>query len=145
MASRRVNDHVSEISPLDPIEGEPDPNGGDCVACGRCCHHPPRTVHLLEADEDRMGSVRLAIYTELESAPPGFRFIKNAAGRCGALDVSTPNRFPCAVYDVRPEDCRIVEPGSPCCLEARRLGHLGSSVEFVRVVSNANEGRGIEV
>ena len=49
-----------------------------------------------------------------------------------ALDVSTPGRFPCAIYAERPEDCRIVDPGSPACLEARALGRLGSSVEFLR-------------
>jgi hypothetical protein len=60
--------------------------------------------------------------------------MRNGGARCGALDVGIPGHFPCAVYEHRPEDCRIVEPGSPCCLEARRLGHLGTSVEFKRVV-----------
>jgi Fe-S-cluster containining protein len=76
----------------------------------------------------------LPIYTDLEERPPYFRFVKNTGHRCGGLDVSQPDRYPCAIYDVRPEDCRIVEPGSPACLEARRLGHLGSSVEFKRAV-----------
>jgi hypothetical protein len=89
-------------------------------------------VHLLEADEARMGERRLAIYTEVQDKPPYFRFIKNGGERCGGLDVSTPNSYPCAIYEFRPEDCRIVEPGSPACIEARRLGHLGSSVLFKR-------------
>ena len=38
-------------APPPPLEGAPDPNGADCVDCGRCCHHGPRTVHLLEDDE----------------------------------------------------------------------------------------------
>jgi Fe-S-cluster containining protein len=118
---------------LAPLEGDPDPNGDDCVACGRCCHHSPKTVSLLEADEDRMGAL-LPIYTEVEPRPPYFRFIKNDGAHCGALDVSKPGLYPCAIYAVRPQGCRTVEPGSPCCLEARRLGHLGSSVEFTRVV-----------
>jgi Fe-S-cluster containining protein len=118
-----------------PLSGDPALDGDDCVACGRCCHHPPRTVHFLEADDERMGKRFLEIYTELEVKPPGFRFMKNVPtadgeSRCAGLDVSIPDRYPCAVYAVRPEDCRIVEPGSPACLEARRLGHLGSSVEF---------------
>ncbi len=110
----------------------PDPGGGDCVACGRCCHHGPRTVHLLESDEQRLGKRLLELYTELDRKPPYFRFVKNGGGRCAGLDVRVPGRFPCAIYEVRPDDCRIVEPGSPACLEARRLGHLGSSVEFHR-------------
>ena len=117
-----------------PHRWAPD-RAADCVACGRCCHHPPRTVHFLEPDDARMGKRLLALYTDLEMKPPGFRFMKNRkteAGedRCAGLDLSVPGSYPCGVYDVRPEDCRIVEPGSPACLEARRLGHLGSSVEF---------------
>jgi hypothetical protein len=89
-------------------------------------------VHLLEADERRMGKRLLALYTELDGKPPWFRFVKNGGERCGGLDVSVPGRYPCAIYERRPDDCRIVEPGSPSCLEARRLGHLGTSVEFNR-------------
>lgn len=118
--------------PLTPVAGEPDPEGGDCVACGRCCHHGPHTVQLLEQDELRLGEERLTRLTVLMDRPPFFRFIRNDGERCGGLDLSVPERYPCAIYDARPEGCRIVEPGSPCCLEARRLGHLGTSVEFER-------------
>ena len=118
--------------PLPPLSGPPDPDGGDCVACGRCCHHGPNTVQLLEADEARLGDERLVRLTVLMDRPPYFRFIRNDGERCGALDLSVANAYPCAIYDARPEGCRIVEPGSPCCLEARALGHLGTSVEFAR-------------
>ncbi len=128
--------HLPEPA-LAPVEGPPDPGGGDCVACGRCCHHGPRTVHLLVSDEERVlaspgGDALLRRLTVLDPTPPGWRFLKNAGHRCAALDVSVPGRFPCAMYDVRPDDCRIVEPGSPACLQARALGHLGGSVEFQR-------------
>src|SRR5580698_4790884 len=127
---------VEELE-LEPVEGAPDPGGADCVRCGRCCHHGPSTVHLLDADEARVlarpgGEALLARLTVLDDRPPGWRFVRNEGSRCGALDVSVPERFPCSMYDVRPDDCRLVEPGSPACLEARRLGHLGSSVQFVR-------------
>jgi Fe-S-cluster containining protein len=123
--------------PLSPLKGAPDPGGADCVSCGRCCHHGPRTVHLLEPDEERVlahpdGAEILRKLTVLDDRPPGWRFVRNDGNRCAALDVSVPDRFPCRLYSVRPDDCRIVEPGSPACLEARRLGHLGSSVEFQR-------------
>ena len=121
----------------EPLTEAPDPDGADCVACGRCCHHGPSTVHLLVPDEERIlahpdGEAILHRLTILDDRPPGWRFVKNAGDRCGALDVSVPGRFPCSMYEVRPDDCRIVEPGSPCCLEARRLGHLGTSVHFQR-------------
>ncbi|MBK7398753.1 MAG: YkgJ family cysteine cluster protein [Myxococcales bacterium] len=114
------------------LEHSPDPDGADCVACGRCCHHPPHTVSVLESDEARMGEETVRRLTVLLDRPPFFRFVVNAGEHCGALDVSVPGAFPCGIYAVRPEGCREVEPGSPCCLEARRLGHLGSSVEFKR-------------
>lgn len=117
---------------LPPLDGAPDPAGGDCVACGRCCHHPPRTVHLLEDDDERLAPDELSRLTVLDPRPPGFRFLVNDGERCGALDVSVAGSYPCTIYPRRPEDCRIVEPGSPCCLEARRLGRLGTSVEFKR-------------
>lgn len=82
-----------------------------------------------------MGKRLLALYTEVMERPPHFRFVKNAGERCGALDVSVPERYPCGIYEVRPEGCRIVEAGSPACLEARALGHLGNSVEFTRDVA----------
>ena len=128
--------------PLPPLSGEPAADGADCVVCGRCCHHGPRTVHLLEADEERMGSLLLADYTILERRPPGFRFMKNDGERCAALDMSVPGRYPCKVYAVRSEDCRIVEPGSPACMEARRLGHLGTSVLFRRADRLDRNGQG---
>jgi Fe-S-cluster containining protein len=122
---------------LAPVAGDPDPSGADCVACGRCCHHGPSTVHLLDTDEARVlgrpdGDALLRRLTVVDDRPPGWRFVKNDGDRCAALDVSVPGRFPCSIYDVRPDDCRIVEPGSPACLEARRLGRLGQSVEFSR-------------
>ena len=118
--------------PLSPIDGVPDPHGADCVACGRCCHHGPSTVHLLETDETRLGDELLAQYTYVSPKPPYFRFVKNDGARCGGLDASIAGSYPCRIYERRPDDCRIVQPGSPACLEARRLGHLGSSVEFQR-------------
>jgi hypothetical protein len=94
-------------------------------------------VHLLTSDDERIlaspeGEGILRRLTVLDDRPPGWRFVANTGDRCAALDVSVPGRFPCMMYDVRPDDCRIVEPGSPACLQARELGHLGSSVEFKR-------------
>ena len=128
---------MSALSALAPLAGDPDPRGGDCVACGRCCHHGPRTVHLLDTDEERIlsdpqGEEILRRLTVIDARPPGWRFVQNSGSRCAALDVSVPARFPCRIYELRPDDCRLVEPGSPACLEARRLGHLGASVDFLR-------------
>ncbi len=114
---------------------DPDPSGADCVGCGLCCHHEPHTVQLRRVDEERLGAgpeggELVAHYTDVLRKPPFFRFMKNDGTRCVALDVSQAGRFPCRIYDRRPDGCRIVEPGSPACLEARELGHLGTSLKF---------------
>ena len=119
------------------LSSVPDPDGSDCVGCGRCCHHGPSAVHLLDTDEARVvahpeGAEILRRLTVLDPRPPGWRFLANDGVRCAALDASVPGRFPCRIYDVRPDDCRLVEPGSPACLEARRLGRLGPSVRYRR-------------
>jgi hypothetical protein len=92
---------------------------------------------LLDTDEARVlarpgGADVLRRLTVVDDRPPGWRFLRNDGERCAALDVSVPGRFPCSIYEVRPDDCRIVEPGSPACLEARKLGRLGTSVEWHR-------------
>src|SRR5579859_1666817 len=110
---------------LPPIEGAPDRDGADCVACGRCCHHPPSSVSLLEVDEARFDAPTLRRLTVIDPRPPHLRFLRNEDGRCIALDDATPGRHACAVYDARPDGCRALEPDSPACREARRLGHLG--------------------
>lgn len=118
---------------LPPLEGVPAADGSDCVACGRCCHHRPETVTLLEADEIRMGEPLLTRLTVLHDRPPFFRFVKNDGEACAALDRSVAGNYPCSIYEVRPSGCREVDAGSPACLEARSLGHLGTSVDFKRV------------
>src|SRR5580698_5329990 len=61
-----------------PITGVPDPGGADCVGCGRCCHHPPRTVHLLESDDARMSEGALVRLTVLDSTPPSCEVLRFA-------------------------------------------------------------------
>jgi Fe-S-cluster containining protein len=104
-------------------------------------------VHLLDRDEARMlsrpdGADLLRRLTVVDNRPPGWRFVNNTGQRCAALIDAEPGRYPCAIYDVRPDDCRLVEPGSPACLEARRLGRLGSSVEFRRKKDEQRTGNG---
>jgi Fe-S-cluster containining protein len=110
---------------LAPLSGPPDPHGADCVPCGRCCHHGPETVHLLVADEERLGPELLERLTVLDPRPSAFRFMRNDGTCCAALDRAVPGRFPCRVYERRPDDCRVMQPGSPECLESRRLGRMG--------------------
>lgn len=58
--------------------------------------------------------------------PPFYRFLRVVDGHCIALRVTDEPSYPCSIYPVRPQGCRTVAPGSRPCLEARRLGHLGT-------------------
>ena len=58
-----------------PLDGPPRPDGADCVSCGRCCHHGPSTVHLLDTDEARVlaragGAEILRRLTVVDERPP---------------------------------------------------------------------------
>ncbi len=98
LAAERLGPSHDELAAERPGPHEmamdaPDPDGRDCVACGRCCHHGPNTVHLLEPDEERVlrspdGAEVLRRLTVLDDRPPGWRFVKNTGEHCGALDVS---------------------------------------------------------
>ena len=122
---------------LAPIEGDPDPEGADCISCGRCCHHAPSSVSLLQHDEARLDEATLRRLTVIDPRPPHLRFLRTEEGRCIALDDRTSGQHACAIYSARPDGCRALEPDSPACREARRLGHLGLSVLFRRVGSDA--------
>ena len=72
-----------------------------------------------------MGEELLRRWTEVHERS-GYRFVRNTGERCACLDVSAPGRFPCLVYEHRPEDCRVFRAASEGCREARRHGRLGS-------------------
>ena len=122
---------VSSV-PLEPLAGAPDPGGGDCVACGRCCHHGPSTVHLLDGDDGARG----------RAAPhPADRPRRTAARLALRPERGRPLRRarrlgarPLPVQHLRRATRRLPHRGArfPCCLEARKLGRLGSSVDFRR-------------
>lgn len=110
--------------PLTPLDDLPNPDGSDCVACGRCCHHPPISVRLEALDERRMSRRTLEVYTEVLARAPFWRSMKNDGERCAALSLAVPGLLTCSIYEERPVACRSVEPGSAECLEARRCGCL---------------------
>ncbi len=49
------------------------------------------------------------------------RRMKGTPGRCAALAGQVDADTSCTIYDVRPEVCRDLEPGSEHCTRARAL------------------------
>lgn len=99
----------------------------DCVACGKCCFHAPNYVELFPEDLVRLGdkrTARFAVKSTLSKAQrrpgehDGTRFMRMENGHCAALEI-THGAFLCSIYEDRPLLCRVFEPGSPSCLEAR--------------------------
>ena len=99
----------------------------DCQACGACCTNP---------EENRAEGFRS--YLEVER---GARLLKKPAllrryaargddgvfhlkivgadQRCAALLGAVGRRVTCAIYQLRPRGCRLVEAGSDLCLRYR--------------------------
>lgn len=99
----------------------------DCLACGRCCFATENYVQVYAEDLVQLGPVRTERYVIPHTWPPAewragetadTRFMRMRDGHCDALDPQ-PGRYACTIYEDRPLLCRVYEPGSPSCLEAR--------------------------
>ena len=91
-------------------------DGLDCVTCGACCFSSePGYIELFSIDRARMDERALSL-TECHEDRCFMRFRQ---GRCVALAVEPSGRFPCAIYPMRPDACRWLEPGSGECHDQR--------------------------
>ena len=99
----------------------------DCMRCGACCCNPNENREegfpfYVEVQPDN----RLLTKDDLkkrflvfdEAGVPHMRL--DPAGRCVALKGRLGRSVTCAVYEDRPRGCRLVEAGSPRCLQARK-------------------------
>lgn len=93
----------------------------DCVTCGACCFSElPEYVRVFGVDADRMDERALG-YTEFDGHRSAMR-MEN--GRCAALVVDPDaRRYTCAIYAMRPDVCRSLEPGSGACEADRHAKH----------------------
>jgi Fe-S-cluster containining protein len=89
------------------------PDAPDCVPCSACCFSElAEYVRVFGVDVDRMDERALG-YTDFD----GHRaFMRMVNGRCAALVIDPDaKRFTCAIYEMRPDVCRSLEPGSGAC------------------------------
>jgi Fe-S-cluster containining protein len=88
----------------------------DCLACGACCYGPDEYVSVTALDLNRMsGRTQGRMVVKRRDR----MFLKMVQGHCAALH-ARQGHFSCRMYAERPAPCRIVEPGSRECLDARR-------------------------
>src|SRR5438128_12555864 len=110
----------------------------DCRACGACCCNPAENRAERFSDYVEIGArERLARKPALLRRSA----VLNARGelhlrlvgpeqRCAALLGSVGKRVSCALYELRPRGCRLVEPGSAPCLQHRsEKGISASAIE----------------
>jgi uncharacterized protein len=88
--------------------------------CGACCFSRLRTyVRVTGDDHARLGDRALELVW-FEGNRAYMRMVDN---HCGALRIEPASgRFVCDAYQIRPDVCRVLEPGSGACrgeLEAK--------------------------
>lgn len=90
----------------------------DCLTCGLCCFsNDPTHIRVFDIDYQRMGDRA----SEVTRAVDSRRYMRMREGYCAALAIdSDTNRFTCTLYDVRPDVCRSLSPGSAMCLSEIR-------------------------
>lgn len=99
----------------------------DCVSCGACCVNPDenraegylwylevRDTPLLDKPDLRKKLVVLD-----PDGVPHLRLEKET-GRCVALRGKLGVRATCSIYALRPKGCRLLQPGDPRCVLARK-------------------------
>lgn len=122
LATARVKRHY-EGSVLDWCERDSVHPGAvrelslDCLACGACCHD---ANVVLDGDDlarwRRAGRGDLAGRAYVRRARDGKITLRFAAsGRCHHLG----HDLRCAIYELRPDNCRAFVVGSEACLSAR--------------------------
>ena len=97
----------------------------DCMTCGACCAplQQDSDVHVQVEDGD-LSDLPPRIVKSMVVSKGGDHYLgtkSNAQGKttCRALSGTIGQQCSCMIYTKRPMACRIFEPGSPECLQAR--------------------------
>jgi uncharacterized protein len=100
----------------------------DCQACGACCCNTDENraekfvdyVEVTRRSALARHSSLLRRLTVLNDKGERHMKLRGADQRCVALEGRVGHQVSCAIYDLRPNACRRVQPGSRECRRARR-------------------------
>ena len=89
----------------------------ECLDCGACCFSElEQYARVSGADYERLGE-RAA---ELVAFDGHRAYLRMVDGHCAALQVEAHSgRFPCSIYELRPQTCRDLGRGSGACCGER--------------------------
>lgn len=118
----------------------------DCTTCGACCVYGGDVAlykeenvpkYLTRSVKGRMGYASDDHYDlrRMHRIPCD----GDSEERCVALAGAVGHRCKCKIYDRRPAVCREYVPGSPECLESRRVAGLATSEESQAVACQTPE------
>lgn len=128
MANRKLPIMLPRLPRLPRL---PPPPQLDCQSCGACCTNPdenraegfPYYVEITPRDGVLRKPDLVKRYVVRD--PDGVPHMRLDQQRCAALQGKLGQRVHCAIYADRPRGCRLVEAGSPRCLQYRAERGLG--------------------
>ena len=89
-----------------------------CRACGACCSFSREWPRFSLEDDAALDRIPRAFVDD------GLAKMRCVGDRCAALVGDVGISTSCAVYTVRPDVCRVCQPGDDACEMARRHFHL---------------------
>ena len=94
----------------------------ECTACGTCCFSElPEYIRVWGVDFDRMDERAQALTHFIDNRC----YMRLEEGHCIALTIDpVRKRFLCSIYEMRPDACRWLQPGTGVC-----LGELATKAE----------------
>lgn len=98
----------------------------DCTECGACCMNPDENKAedypwYLEAVDTKLLDKPDLKKKHVVYDPDGVPHLRlDPSGRCAALVGKIGKRVRCTIYELRPKGCRLLMPGDPKCIQARR-------------------------
>lgn len=91
-----------------------------CQACGACCSYSAEWPIFTTEDESELDLIPAHLVSS------DLRGMACSGARCSALQGEVGRSTACSIYGLRPDVCRVCQPGDEACSIARR--HHGFTI-----------------